>query len=69
MGNQKCPQTEVYDNGSVLKYDLSHLDDEHGMIADVSLDTRELEESETEFITLEEFEAAWNGSRALNRHN
>ena len=62
-------QLEVYDNGNVLKYDSSHLSDEFGMLSDVTLDVEGLEESQTEFISAEEFEGAWSSSTALNRNN
>lgn len=62
-------QMEVYDNGNVLKYDSSHLEDQYGMLSDVKLTADELKESQTEFISAEEFEAAWSGLTALNRTN
>lgn len=59
-------QLEVYDNGNVLKYDLQHLDDEFGMLADQSLEDA-LEDSDTFEISGNEFEDVWAAKTALNR--
>ena len=62
-------QMEIYDDGTVLKYDSSYLSDEYGMLADVALGSDELEESKSEEISAEEFEANWEKFKALNQSN
>ncbi|HEX9960521.1 MAG TPA: hypothetical protein VGB00_06295 [Pyrinomonadaceae bacterium] len=59
-------QLEVYDNGNVLKYDLRHLDDEFGGLADQSLEDA-LEDLDTLEISKDEFEDVWAAKKALNR--
>ena len=49
-------QMEVYDNGRVLKYDKTKLEDEFGGLADQKLDLEEFSEFE---ISKDEFEINW----------
>jgi hypothetical protein len=57
-------QMEVYDNGPVLKYGLEHFGDDYGMLSDTPLNDREFGPYE---ITQDEFETAWNSSKAINQ--
>ena len=50
-------QIEVYQNGKVLKYDQTKLEDEFGGLGDQELDLIEFSEFQ---ITKEEFEKVWN---------
>ncbi|WP_339918471.1 hypothetical protein [Yeosuana marina] len=50
-------QIEVYQNGKVLKYDQTKLEDEFGRLGDQELDLIEFSEFE---ITKKEFEKVWN---------
>ena len=55
-------QMTIYDNGNVLKYDFEHDADEFGFLAEGIIDVG----SESEEISKEEFETAWNSHIALN---
>ncbi len=57
-------QIEIYENGTVLKYELDHLQDEFGMLADQNLDIADFLESE---ISAHEFEESWGKFVAFNR--
>jgi hypothetical protein len=57
-------QLERYDAGVALKYDETHLDDEHGGLGDQPLDLEEFRAFEIDAAT---FEDAWSSSVALNR--
>jgi hypothetical protein len=57
-------QLEVYESGTILAYDASHLEDRYGMLADQELPPEEMPPFE---ITKAEFEQAWNSARPLNR--
>lgn len=50
-------QIEVYQNGKILKYDQTKLEDEFGGLGDQELDIEEYSEFE---ISKEEFEKIWN---------
>jgi len=50
-------QIEVYQNGKILKYDRTKLEDEFGGLGDQVLDIEEYSEFE---ISKEEFEKIWN---------
>lgn len=52
----------IFDSGNVLKYDLEHIDDEFGLLAEGVIDVG----PESEEISREEFEAVWNSHIALN---
>lgn len=55
-------QLTIYDNGNITKYDLEHLDDEFGLLAEGVLEIG----SESEEISKEEFEAVWTSYIAIN---
>ena len=57
-------QLEIYDGGTILKYEEGHLDDEFGALGDQSLDFGEFAPFE---IAAREFETAWASSTARNR--
>jgi hypothetical protein len=70
IGDDGCSrrQIEVYDNGTVLKYDENHPFDEYGMLADFAHNPGdEITSSETIEITVEEFEKNWASHKALNQ--
>ncbi len=50
-------QVEVYENGKILKYDQTKLEDEFGGLGDQELDLNEFSEFE---ITEQEFEKIWS---------
>jgi hypothetical protein len=56
-------QMEVYENGTVLKYDSPEREDDYGFLSYVQLDAGEFAPFE---ITKEEFEDAWNSRVAIN---
>jgi hypothetical protein len=56
---QPTKQVEVYDNGKILKYDQTKLEDEFGGLGIHELDLEEFAEFE---ITKQEFEKVWNGN-------
>lgn len=60
-------QIEVYDNGNILKYDETCLDDKFGMLAEKALSEEELEESNCIEISKKEFDEKWLNLKALNR--
>jgi hypothetical protein len=57
-------QVEVYQNGIVVKYDTTHLEDEYGGLSEPSADVYMSDQWRFE-ISAEEFEAMWKLS-ALN---
>lgn len=59
-------QIEIYDNGTILKYDEKHFSDEFGMLCDQSFTVEKLKESHSIEISQEEFESVWATSKALN---
>ena len=50
-------QIEVYENGKVLKYNQTKLEDKFGRLGDQELDLAEFSQFE---ITKQEFEKIWN---------
>ncbi|WP_375768898.1 hypothetical protein NR798_45675 [Archangium gephyra] len=59
-------QLEIYENGTALKYDASHLEDRYGGLSDATLDVEEDGFAPFE-IECAEFESTWQATRALNR--
>ncbi len=57
-------QLEVYDDGTVLKYDAQHVSDEWGMLGDQAVDASV---EGLVAITRDEFEAQWTARLARNR--
>jgi len=57
-------QVEVFGNGNVLDYDLNHVKDDYGMLADKPLD---LPDSARFEITAEEFARKIEGLQPVNR--
>ena len=66
VGDDAYPlrQLELYENGTVLKYDKSHLHDEFGALGDQPL---ELDEFASYEISESAFREAWAGHEARNR--
>ena len=56
-------QIERYDDGTVLKYDVTHVEDEYGGLSEAALDPAEYQEFA---IGSAEFETMW-ASEARNR--
>jgi hypothetical protein len=56
-------QLERYEDGTVLKYDATHVEDEYGGLGEAALDPAQYQEFA---ISSAEFEATW-ASEALNR--
>ena len=56
-------QLEVYEDGTVLKYDASHMEDKYGGLADQPL---EPEENQIPEVKAAEFEAEWAALTARN---
>tara|TARA_B100001059_G_C17739451_1_gene530784 strand:+ start:108 stop:374 length:267 start_codon:yes stop_codon:yes gene_type:complete len=54
---QPTKQIEIYENGKVLKYDQTKLEDEYGGLGDQELDLDEFSDFE---ITEQEFKQNWN---------
>ncbi|MGB3773802.1 MAG: hypothetical protein WA951_00965 [Leeuwenhoekiella sp.] len=54
---QPTKQMEIYENGKVLKYDQTKLEDEYGGLGDQELDLDEFSDFE---ITEQEFEKYWS---------
>ena len=61
--NTVVKQMEVYDGGTVLKYDLQHLSDSFGMLTDKEFDPVGFPCTE---IAREAFESAWSTHVASN---
>ena len=57
-------QIEVYANGTVLRYDQGHIEDEHGGLSEAPLDAQDFAPFE---ITQAEFESVWSSSPPANR--
>ncbi len=66
MGDDGYPvrQLERYDDGPILKYDETHLDDEFGGLGDQALDLDEFAPFEIDGAA---FGRAWSSSVAPNR--
>ena len=57
-------QIEVYADGTILKYDKQHADDQFGGLGVQQLDVEDFEPFE---ISSSEFDAAWSNTNARNR--
>ena len=57
-------QIEVYENGSVLKYDEDYVFDDFGQLAEKPIDEEDFAGFE---ITADHFERAWSSTRSSNR--
>jgi hypothetical protein len=57
-------QIEIYQNGTVLKYDENNLEDEYGGLAEKPLD---LDDMEYTIISKGDFEAIWITSHQFKR--